>query len=295
MRRMGIPDFVDDNCSWDRDQRIISPGNVLKAICGTMFTENPKQALNGIRGFYNHAPVDILFGDRADHSSLNDKALANGMRTMFDSDLEILMYSLASRSKALMNMDSSIYHIDSSNITIQRAVSHEYEGVSDGAPIPKLGHPKDGHTERLQYNFQSIVDGDGLLMYMKTFDGNTDDNTMFMDSVKFLERNLNDDRKIVCVADCKFVYKELIDRMVWNGMAFISKTPDNFAEHIRRKVIEKAMSIGFTDVGKIGKRKDSPEYEVCDLDMYVDGDLLRFLVYKKVSRKATLDYYLTEG
>ena len=295
MRRMGIPDFVDDNCSWDRDQRIISPGNVLKAICGTMFTENPKQALNGIRGFYNHAPVDILFGDRADHSSLNDKALANGMRTMFDSDLEILMYSLASRSKALMNMGSSIYHIDSSNITIQRAVSHEYGEIPDGAPIPKLGHPKDGHTERLQYNFQSIVDGDGLLMYMKTFDGNVDDNTMFMDSVKFLERNLNDDRKIVCVADCKFVYKELIDRMVWNGMAFISKTPDNFAEHIRRKVIEKAMSIGFTDVGKIGKRKDSPEYEVCDLDMYVDGDLLRFLVYKKASRKATLDYYLTEG
>ena len=295
MRRMGIPDFVDDNCSWDRDQRIISPGNVLKAICGTMFTENPKQALNGIRGFYNHAPVDILFGDRADHSSLNDKALANGMRTMFDSDLEILMYSLASRSKALMNMGSSIYHIDSSNITIQRAISHEYGEIPDGAPTPRLGHPKDGHTERLQYNFQSIVDGDGLLMYMKTFDGNVDDNTMFMDSVKFLEKNLNDDRKIVCVADCKFVYKELIDRMIWNGMAFISKTPDNFAEHIRRKVIEKAMSIGFTDVGKIGKRKDSPEYEVCDLDMYVDGDLLRFLVYKKVSRKATLDYYLTEG
>ena len=113
MRRMGIPDFVDDNCSWDRDQRIISPGNFLKTICGTMFTENPKQALNGIRGFYNHAPVDILFGDRADHSSLNDKALANGMRTMFDSDRDILMYSLASRSKALMNIGSSIYHIDS--------------------------------------------------------------------------------------------------------------------------------------------------------------------------------------
>ena len=49
--------------------------------------------------------------------------------------------------------------------------------------------------------------------------------------------------------------------MIWNGMTFISKTPDNFAEHVRRKVIEKAMSIGFTDVSKIGKRKDSPEME----------------------------------
>ena len=98
------------------------------------------------------------------------------------------MYSLASRSKALMNMSSPIYHIDSSNITIQRAVSHGYDDVPEGAPIPTLGHPKDGHTDRLQYNFQSIADGDGLLLYMKTFDGNIDDNTMFMDSVRFLER-----------------------------------------------------------------------------------------------------------
>jgi hypothetical protein len=32
MKAIGIPEYIDDNTEWGRSQRVLSPGNALKAI-----------------------------------------------------------------------------------------------------------------------------------------------------------------------------------------------------------------------------------------------------------------------
>jgi transposase len=290
MKAIGIPEYIDDNTGWDRSQRVLSPGNALKAICGTMFTENLKRSLTGISSFYGYSPVDTLFGAKVDHQSLNDVSLGRAMDTVFGGDLELLYYNIASRAKAQYGIISKYYHLDGSNITVVRDPNREYGELDDDVPRPMLGHPKDGHTDRLQYNFECVADDNGLPVYFKTHDGNTTDNRMDTDALALMADFMSDNR-IVAVADCKLVNEDTVNSLIWNNIPFVSKCPDNYAEKVRSFIVKEAMDKGFTPIGRIGRRNDAPEYGICDLDAVANGEKLRFIAYRESDIEHSLDYY----
>lgn len=282
MEELGIPDLIDEACEFD-SQRILTPGMAAKAIIGTMFTHNNKNAMRNVSLFYSMAPVGSLFGQRADLRSLNDNALGRNLDTIFAAGTELLLYRIASRIKGMMQLSSFMYHFDPSNVTIARSAGEEYGELPEGAPIPKLGHPKDGTEGRVQYNFCAAVDGDGIPVYMKAHDGNIDDTEMIAEAVRFVE-NLLQDEKIVAVGDSKMITKALVQHMVDAGTLFASKPPRVFSSDAGGSVAEEALQKGFVDIGKIGKRKDSPEYEVFDTDRECYGNRLRFVAYRKKDR-----------
>ena len=61
MDSFGITDIIDKTCGF-HGESALSPGNAVKAICGTMFTDNKRKALYNVEGFYSYAPVSRLFG-----------------------------------------------------------------------------------------------------------------------------------------------------------------------------------------------------------------------------------------
>ena len=286
MEKLGIVNLIDDNTKWD-SQRVLSPGKAAKAICGTMFTHNIKSSLTNIQDFYSYAMVDTLFGSMADHASLNDVSLGRAMDSIYDADVETLFYSIASRAKLLCNLRSRFCHLDASNITVQCNIDKEFD--TDAAK-PRFGRPKDGHTDRLQYNFESAVDDNGIPMYFCAHDGNRTDNQMDMRALEMMNDYLSDER-IVAVADCKLVDAKTVDYLIWSNIPFVSKCPDNFAGRVKQSVIDAAMEREFTSIGKIGKRKDAPEYEICDIDAEANGERLRFIAYREVGVKHSLGYY----
>ena len=290
MKAIGIPEYIDDNTEWDCSQRVLSPGNALKAICGTMFTENLKRSLTAISSFYGYSPVDTLFGTKVNHRSLNDVSLGRAMDTIFGGDLELMYYNIASRAKAQYEIVSRYYHIDGSNITIVRNPNREYGELDDNVPRPMLGYPKDSHTDRLQYNFECAVDDNGLPVYFKTHDGNTTDNKMDRDALMLMADFMSDNR-IVAVADCKLVNGETVNNLIWNNIPFVSKCPDSFADKVRSFIVKEAMNKGFVPIGRIGKRNDAPEYEICDLDAIANGEKLRFIAYREKDTEHSLGLY----
>lgn len=282
MEELGIPDIIDEACDFD-DQRILTPGKAAKAIIGTMFTQNNKKAMRNVSPFYSMAPVSSLFGERADHRSLNDNALGRNLETIFAAGTEQLLYHIASRVKGAMHLTSFMYHFDPSNVTIARSAGETYGELPAGAPIPKLGHPKDRTEGRVQYNFCAAVDGDGIPVYMRAHNGNTDDTAMISEAMRFVE-GLMKDEKIVAVGDGKMVTKALVQHMVDSGTLFASKPPQVFSSDVGGDVAKEALSKGFVKVGRIGRRKDSPEYEVFDTDRECYGNRLRFVAYRKTDR-----------
>ena len=287
MGSFGITEMIDDACEWDRKQRVMSPGNVVKAVAGMMFTENIKQAMHNVSLFYSNAPKDSLFGPKATEDSLNDSALGRGLETVFRADTEKLFYSVCARTKALIGLCPGMFNFDPTNVTIARTAGDEYEKLPEGAPVPKLGYPKDGTTGRVQYNISCATDNYGMPAYIKAYDGNTDDTVMISDAVRFVE-NAMEDRRIIAVGDSKMTHWELVDHMCSHGTHFVSKPPENFAGYVRQKVVDKALGNKFTPVGAIGGRRDSPEFEVYDTSMKCNGRTLRFIVYRRTDRSKTV-------
>ena len=293
MESFNIPDMIDESCDWDRSRRNIGPGQLAKAVCGTMFTANKKKALHGVRDFYETSSVDTLFG-ADDHRSLNDMAIGRMLDTIYDADPTEMFFDISSKVRAKLCLNSRFLHLDASNVTISKDPWMVEDGEEGSVPCPRFGHPKDRRTDKLQYNFQSMVDEFGMLGYMRLHDGNRTDGEMSMDALKFLAKKI-EHRNIVAVADCKIMYAEMVDRLIWENIPFVSKCPGNFAKNIKGSIIETALEHEFEYVGRIGKRADAPEYEAYDMPLYVNGDKLRFIAYRTIGGKNTYEYYTTTG
>ena len=282
-RELGIPGMIDDACEFDKSQRKLTPGMAAMAIMGTMFTCNQKDALRNVRVFYSGSPVDRLFGPRVDKAALNDMALGRAMDSIFDAGAEDLFCSIASRVKFNLGLSSPVYHVDPSNITICRSPGDEYEGVPEGAPIPKLGKPKDGSEGRVQYNFVASTDGDGMPALMMPYDGNVDDTRMISEAVRKLESLMGDER-IVAVGDSKLVTKDLVAHMAARGTLFVSKPQMSFDADVKHKVAREALGHGFTPMGRIGTKGSSPEIEAYETVRTSYGIPLRYITYRRTDR-----------
>ena len=301
MESLGIPEYLDEVAEWS-PQRVLSPGKAVKAIAGTMFTENHRQALHNVALFYRGAPVDRLFGPRAEERSLCDKSLGRAMDCFAGMDTESLMWAVAGRAKAAAGLAGlhrrptapgttpgledrvAARNVDPSNITIHRSPGEGYGDLPEGVPRPMLGHPKDGSTGRVQYNHCTVTDEWGLPEYVRTWDGNRDDNAMISEAVRFLEEHfgeLMDDRRMVAVADGKMMFKGLVEHMLDEGTLFVSKPPRNFCHGVCEEVVREALEKGLACIGRIGSRKDSPEIHAYETARECFGHELRFIVYRK--------------
>ena len=58
-----------------------------------------------------------------------------------------------------LRLDSRFLHLDTSNVTVFKNPKMEQD---EYGPKATHGQAKDGHDERLQYSFESIVDEHGL-------------------------------------------------------------------------------------------------------------------------------------
>ncbi|MCQ2071390.1 MAG: IS1634 family transposase, partial [archaeon] len=291
----GIAELIDEACGFE-GERNLSPGNAVKAICGTMFTENRRQALSNIENFYSYAPVGRLFRCRDDPSSLNDTTLGRCMDEIHSVGTTELFYSISCRIHSALTLVSRILHLDASNITVYKNPATLEEESEEDAIRAMFGKPKDGKDDLLQINFEAIVDEHGLQRYLKCHDGNKADSTMAMEAVQFMKRKFKTDRPIL-IADSKIVYDEMVCELADSRIPFISKCPENFGNKVRAKIVDLCRGQEFTPIGRLGKRKDSPEYEIFDTRHEVEGDTLRFIAYRCIGGRndRSIDYYRVHG
>ena len=286
MERLGIVEYLD-GLSGSRSGFPL--GKRVKAMCGTMFTPNQRQVLSAIGPFYGYAPVGSLFG--VGHASMNDQSFGRALDEIWELDPVSVFYNVASRVRANLHTVSAFYHFDASNMTVYRVPGSEPDpAVPEDGPEAAFGRPKDHSTGLMQYNFESVVDENGLPLYTRLHRGNESDGRMLMDALRFLEERMRE-MDFVAVADCKMVYAEMVDRLIWDNVPFISKCPASFGDSARDRAVTTALERGFTRVGRIGSRRDSPEFEACDMRLDAAGTPLRFIAFREVGVEHTFDYY----
>jgi transposase len=274
MESTGIRKLIDDVCIWDRKQRILSPGMAVKAMIGPIFDVSNKLPLYNLSIFYETSPVDILFGKRVTVPSLGDRAFARSLDTLFDADLEGLLWACAERVRGMYGFSSDVLHMDATNFSVY---AMERPDEEDGVAMPKRsGHAKDGRNDLLQYAMQAVCDSDRILRYLRPYSGNESDCTMNLNTLNDLAGR-TDTSATTVVADCKLVNARIIDRMYELGFGFVSKCPESFGKRIREVIVNSAYADGMT---VSDGRKDRGVY---DTDAEVDKRSLRFVAYRNPS------------
>lgn len=274
MESTGIRQLIDDECEWDRNQRVLSPGMAVKAMLGPMMDGRRKAPLYKVNLFYQSAPVDLLFGDGVAQMSLSDSALARGLDTIFDAGVEELFWKCSSMVCRRFGIDYKVLHMDPTDISVDAI---EQPDPEDGTAVPRhSGHAKDKRNEDLQYAMQTVVNSERVLMHLRPYSGNTSDFTMNLDTLATLEKRIDVTRSTI-VADCKLVNSIIIKKMLKMEVGFVSKVPEGFADKIRSNILYSVRQ-GYTD-----PCRQITGWSVYDTDAVAEGKELRFIACRNES------------
>ena len=275
----GLRDLIDRRCRYDPGKRILSPGMVVKALIGPMFNTAGKFPLYSLREAYNTAPTDRLFGPDVEKDDLYDNALARGLDSLFDADLEKLFSECSSAIAKKYGFDSHVFHLDATDVSV---TGMEHAPDKEGAAIPlHNGHPKDMRVKLMQYELQVATDSNRILRYMKPYSGNVSDCEMDSDTIgAFADAFPESERKgMIIVGDCKLPTSENIAKMIDCGFGFVSKCSGNFKDNAKKKIVELSLDAEMHGCGKNGLR-------MADFDMDLKlskerTERLRFMAFRR--------------
>lgn len=236
--------------------------NVSDADCVNMMVINilsGRVSLYRMEQWTQNLPVDVLVGPHASPEDFTDARLAKTLDHLFEAGTDTILSSVARTYLASQeHAHSHILHQDTTSILLYGA----YDGPWDeGSPIPRYGYSKDHRPDLKQLVFGLTLHGAaGVPIVATMFDGNTSDkafNAFHMDS---LSKLLPKEDEITLVADSKLVDKELLGKLIEQGMHFISLVPRTFS------VRENALKLLALEQGELpelgrtpGRNREKPD------------------------------------
>lgn len=264
LRKSGMVEAIDSRCSFDRDQRKLTPGEVTLILIGATMLRNDRIPLYRIGRMYEHMPLSGILGKEVEAESLNDHALARGLDTLYGADRNQIMWELSEKFEIEMGLLSRIFHIDQTKI---RTYVIEPCGCDDDAAKPEFGLDKENRTDFRLYSANSITDEHRIIRYLSPDDGNASDASMDSDAVDFLIDNI-DPEQCTVVIDSKGANANLIAKMDDSQLGFVTKGPVNFSSCMKKRISLLAHLEGWTESGiKEG-------HSFFDIDMMIDGECL---------------------
>ena len=264
MRKNGLVDYIDSMCTYDADQRRLTPGEVVLILIGATMLRNDRIPLYRIGDVFEHMPVSEIIGREIGIESLNDHALARGLDTIFEADRDAMMWEISERFEIDMGLVARIFHIDQTKIRTYVIESHECDS---NAAIPEFGLDKEGRTDFRLYSANSITDEHRMIRYLSPDDGNASDPSMDSDAIDFL-LGVVEPKECTVVIDSKGANSELIAKMMEADLGFVTKCPANFSSCLKKRISRMVSVEGWTGSPiKAG-------HSFFDIDMMIDGECL---------------------
>ena len=211
----------------------------FKAYTGTMFTNGQRYPLYETRNFYNSSPTDVLFGASVQPRTLSDTNIAGRMENFMELDTDMIVEGVSSKVNGFFGLESNDRIFDSTDVDFF-GVDHA-DKTGKAARMKYSSKCKSGRKSALHKEVMCVCDGNGVLTYAKVFDGATSDTTMDMVALDRVVNGLEPGRHLLS-GDCKFCDVRIIQHINERGLHYITKVPDNFSEHIRRTVVDSALS-----------------------------------------------------
>ena len=252
----------------------LSADMAAKAMIGTMYTEGYRKPLYRVGAQYYVAPVDKIFGPYVKRTSLSDTSLASRLDMIFRIDMDAFLWKCRERLCDIYGLASDVFRMDATNFPFYGV---GYQKRYDGGAMP--AYSKNSKTKRndlMQKCVRGICDGNGILAYTRSYDGNTSDIEMNKDSLAFLKERIDCSRSIVS-ADCKLCTGGLIRTMTEMNLGFVAKVPSSFSEKIRDGIVNSAVTGVMDDIN--GKQVYDTDARIDDDDNGLHTDL-RFIAYR---------------
>lgn len=263
LRKNGIVEFIDSRCTFDRDQRKLTPGEVVLILIGATMMSNNRIPLYRISNLYSHMNISGILGKNVEPESLNDHALARGLDAIYEADRDQMMWDISKQFELDLDLVARIFHIDQTKIRTYVIEPHDCDA---DAAKPEFGLDKEGRTDFRLYSANSITDEHRCIRMISPDDGNTSDPSMDSDAVEFLLRNVEPEESTV-VIDSKGANSELIAKMMDGNLGFVTKAPVNFSSCLKKRLSREVFNDGWT----VSDLKEG--YAFYDVDVGVDGEV----------------------
>lgn len=265
LRKNGIVEFIDSRCTFDGDQRKLTPGEVVLILIGATMMSNNRIPLYRISNFYRHMNISGILGKTVELKSLNDHALARGLDSIYKADRNQMMWDISEKFELDLGLVARIFHLDQTKIRTYVIEPHDCDAE---AAKPEFGLDKEGRTDFRLYSANSITDEHRSIRMISPDDGNASDPSMDSDAIGFLLRNVEPEESTV-VIDSKGANSELIAQMMNGNLGFVTKAPVNFSSCMKKRLSLEVFNEGWI----VSDLKDGHAFYDVDVDVDVDGEV----------------------
>lgn len=262
MRKHGFVEKIDAMCEFDREQRVLTPGEVALLIIGATALRNRRIPLYKIGRQYESMDLRGILGRDVSVESLSDTALSRGLDTLYKADREKLFWTLAEELEKVEGLDSRVFHLDQTKIRTYVADTPECDAE---AAKPMIGLDKEGRTDFFLYSLSAMTSENGNIRYFVPHDGNASDPEMDRKAIEFLIDAV-DPRDCTVVTDCKGTNSALVALMDDAELGFVSKVPESYSSCLRGRMVWEASH------GELRPSATRKGHAFHDIDAFVEHD-----------------------
>lgn len=204
----------------------VSHGIVVKALILNAMGFS-QHALYLTPAFFERCPVEHLLGADYVASDFNDDRLGRTLDALFEYGLNKLFVQLSAKACANQGIDTSFYHVDSTNFSVEGA----YNTAEEDAVQIRHGFAKDKRTDLKQVTLGLITTyKTAIPRYMQAFDGNASDKQTLVAMIKqFLSCFAEGEEVGIFIADAGIYSADNISKDLQN-VAWITRVPGTLKE-----------------------------------------------------------------
>lgn len=231
----GFSEMVDSILDWDPKQCHISPGDAFKAIILRTASVKERPAIMNLHFAYLDMPLRLMFDTVRCPDDLDRFAIADHLDRLYEAGVSRIYSNVSATVRAHYDVVSKVAHSDTTSVNVWGDYISDYQ--NDGGIDIVYGYSKDKRPDLKQFMVGNVVDDNGLIIYSKPLNGNTDDrewNRMCLDAIESLLK----EEDLIYVADSKVVTEQLIRRMNDADIRFVSRLPKNFGKNLQRRILE---------------------------------------------------------
>ena len=278
LNRLKFIETVNNHVCWDKTQCKFSPGVLAQLLVLLPFIPSfSKIPLSRIHERYCGMNLELLVGEPIDPTELNDDQFARLLDRIYDADCSRLFLKVSLSVRLAFNLpENIILHSD----TTSHVLFGDYiPDENDTPPISiTYGYSKQKRNDLKQIETGMITDGDGLVIYTCTMDGNKADCTYNYEVIQKLKEIYGPEfSKYIYIADSKLLTEPNFNTLTQGDhpVRFISRIPENFSKKIAEKIRAKAFEEdNWVDLGhccNYPNASESSKYSAFTTDVSVYG------------------------
>ena len=256
---LGIKELVDNLLPPNSEMKLSHGERVIAMILNGLGFHS--EALYLSPSFFDHLPLEILFGKEVQAEWLNDDALGRTLDAIDAAGSDVIFSRIAFAACKKAGVNSKFQHHDTS--VMQLAGKYD-----DGVELVRFGRPKNGKKGVKQFLISLMVSNDGgIPLLASAIPGDSSDKTHFRKVITKLKNEIKDSTEdIYHVADSALYTKETLIELASSPMKFITRVP--YALKASREAFLK--NLNFTEIDE--------NYSYCELENDYAGVKQRWIL-----------------